>query len=75
MNTANSKIDIFDIEDIMQKSENISRLSSVLESYLDYNHQDELRGAFACLKNEMYILREECKKLYNTAFDKQTSDD
>ena len=75
MNTANSKIDIFDIEDIMHKSENISRLSSVIESYLDYNHQDELRGAFACLKSEMFILRDECKKLYDTAFDNKISDD
>ena len=72
MNTANSKIDIFDIEDIMQKSENISRLSSVIESYLDYNHQDELRGALACLTDNMFILKDKCRALYDAAFGIQT---
>ncbi len=74
MNNTNEEIDILDIEDIKQKSENIARLSSVLESYLDYNQQEELRGALACLKNEMFILRDKCKALCDIAFCGKISD-
>ncbi len=73
MNTANSKIDIYEIEDIMKKSKNIAQLSSIFTEYLDYSQDDELRGALACLTDNMFILKDKCRALYNAAFGEQTT--
>ena len=75
MNTANSKIDVYEIEDIMQKSKDIAQLSSIFTEYLDYSHDDELRGALSCLTDNMFILRDKCQALFDAAFSEQTSND
>ncbi len=64
------EIPLSDITEIQAKSEIIAGLSSIFVEFLDYTDEDNrFKGAFACLADEAYSLKELCSSLCGSIFD------
>ena len=64
------EIPLSDIIEIQAKSEMIAGLSSIFVEFLDYtDEENRFKGAFACLADEAYSLKEICGSLCGSIFD------